>query len=118
MTQQPYPHLTTFLKAFGQPERKTAYACERRGEVSLDQALQLMNSPLIRQQVNHARQRFGQMSDQELTDQLYLSAFSRFPKPQEVQAILDHLEATHDREQAIEDIVWALINTNEFLFQH
>ncbi|MDG2384750.1 MAG: DUF1549 and DUF1553 domain-containing protein [Pirellulaceae bacterium] len=118
MTQQPYPHLTTFLKAFGQPERKTACACERRDEVSLDQALQLMNSPLIRQQVNHARQRFGQMSDQELTDQLYLSAFSRFPKPQEVQAILDHLEATHDREQAIEDIVWALINTNEFLFQH
>jgi hypothetical protein len=118
MTQQPYPHLTTFLKAFGQPERKTACACERREEASLDQALQLMNSALIRDKVARAGKRFGALPDNELAEQLYLSAFSRLPGPRERTAIQQHLESVDDRGHAIEDIVWALINTNEFMFQH
>ncbi len=118
MTQQPYPHLTTFLKAFGQPERKTACVCERREEASLDQALQLMNSRLIRDQVANARRGLHALSDNELTDQLYLSAFSRLPRTAERTTVIRHLEAALDRGEAIEDLVWALINTNEFMFQH
>lgn len=118
MTQQPYPHLTTFLKAFGQPERKTACACERREEANLDQALQLMNSSLIRDKVTRARERLHSLSDDELVQQLYLCAFSRPPRPQERATVLKHLDSSGDRTQAIEDVVWALINTNEFMFQH
>ncbi|MDA1049691.1 MAG: DUF1549 and DUF1553 domain-containing protein [Planctomycetota bacterium] len=118
MTQQPYPHLTTFLKAFGQPERKTACECERREEASLDQALQLMNSGLIRDNVNRARERLQTLPDHQLVEQLYSSAFSRAPRPQERMAVLSHLESAEDRGQAIENVVWALINTNEFMFQH
>jgi len=118
MTQQPYPHLSTFLRAFGQPERKTACACERKEEVSLEQALQLMNSDLIRQRVAGARKRFDGLAVDELAEQLYLSAFSRLPSVQEQETIQRHLESTDERGPAIEDLVWALINTNEFLFQH
>lgn len=118
MTQQPYPHLTTFLKAFGQPQRKTACACERRDEASLDQALQLMNSELIRNQVTRARERLHTLPGSRIVEQLYLSAFSRPPRPKERATVLRHLEAAADRNQAIEDVVWALINTNEFMFQH
>ena len=118
MTQQPYPHLTTFLKAFGQPERKTACTCERREEASLDQALQMMNSALVRDKVSRARQRFQALEDDVLVEQLYLSAFSRRPRRQEREAILRHFETADDRSRAIEDTVWALINTNEFMFQH
>ena len=118
MTQQPYPHLTPFLKAFGQPERKTACACERREEVSLDQALQLMNSDLIRERVAAARVNFEMLSDNELAERLYLNAFTRLPSASERATVAEHLNASKDRGQAIEDLVWALINTNEFLFQH
>ena len=118
MTQQHYPQLTTFLKAFGQPERQTACACERRAEVSLDQALQLMNSPLIRQQIAAARGRYAELQDDQLMDQLYLAAFSRLPTPQERATVQQHLAEILDRGQAVEDLVWALINTHEFIFQH
>lgn len=98
MTQQPYPHLTSFLTAFGQPPRETACACERREEANLDQALQLMNSDLIRD--------------------LYLAAFSREPREVELAKLIAHLQAGPNRRQAIEDLIWAVINTNEFMFQH
>jgi len=118
MTQQHYPQLTTFLKAFGQPERKTACACERQAEVNLDQALQLMNSPLIRQQLNSARAALEPLDNERLVDELYLRAYSRFPTAAERATVQRHLADSADRPQAIEDLVWALINTNEFIFQH
>jgi len=31
---------------------------------------------------------------------------------------LDHLTSKEDRVEALEDICWAILNTNEFLFQH
>jgi hypothetical protein len=118
MTQQPYPHLTTFLKAFGQPERTTACVCERREEVSLDQALQFMNSSLIRSRVSEGTRRLSVLKDEKLIEELYLAAFSRLPSETEQNTIGQYLQTASDRHQAIEDIIWSLINTNEFMFQH
>ena len=126
MTQQPYPHLTSFLTAFGQPPRETACACERREEANLDQALQLMNSDLIRDQVAHAAGRFeqkfvgvaGKPPNDTLIRDLYLAAFCREPREVELAKLIAHLEAGPNRRQAIEDLIWAVINTNEFMFQH
>ena len=118
MTQQPYPHLTTFLRAFGQPERVTACVCERRSEASLDQTLQLMNSELVRKLVKRAQVRLAPLLDEELAEQVYLSALGRPSREQERTEIRKHLEAADNRGEAIEDLVWALVNTNEFMFQH
>ncbi|MBC7819633.1 MAG: DUF1553 domain-containing protein, partial [Planctomycetaceae bacterium] len=120
MTQQPYPHLTSFLTAFGQPPRETACACERREEANLDQALQLMNSDLIRGQVAHAAGRFEKdtLPNETLIRDLYLAAFSREPREVELAKLTAHLEDSSNRRQAIEDLIWAVINTNEFVFQH
>ena len=120
MTQQPYPHLTSFLTAFGQPPRESACACERREEANLDQALQLMNSDLIRDQVAHAAGRFEKEKppNDNLIRDLYFAAFSREPREVEVAKLTAHLEASPNRRQAIEDLIWAVINTNEFMFQH
>lgn len=118
MTQQAYPHLTTFLTAFGQPPRETACACERREEANLDQALQLMNSSMIRDRVGHARARYEKMTNEEIVRELYLAALSRNPRDVERAKLLAHLEKSPDRRQAIEDVVWAVLNTNEFMFQH
>lgn len=118
MTQQPYPRLTPFLKAFGQPERKTACACERRTEASLDQALQLMNSSLIRGQVARAARRLQSQKGAEFAGHVYLAAFSRRPTASEQSTVEKFIATATDRGQAIEDVIWALINTNEFMFQH
>ena len=118
MTQQAYPHLTTFLKAFGQPERKTACACERREEVSLDQALQFMNSSLIRGRVAKGATRLEALSDEQAIHELYLVAYSRRPSAKESGVVVEYLREADNRRQALEDIVWSILNSNEFMFQH
>ena len=51
--------------------------------------------------------------------ELYLLAFSREPTPEEMTIALAHIEKNEkDPKRAYEDIVWALINTKEFLFNH
>ena len=118
MTQQPYPLQTSFLAAFGQPPRETACACERRTDTNLDQALQLMNSELIRSQVQQAAVRFEKLENPALLDELYLAALCRKPNEKERPKLLAYLTGAQDRRRAIEDIVWAVLNTNEFMFQH
>ena len=44
--------------------------------------------------------------------------YSRPPVEDELKVALGHIENTKDKKQAYEDIVWALVNTKEFLFNH
>ena len=51
--------------------------------------------------------------------ELYLLTFSREPSPEEAAIALAHIEKNQqDPKRAYEDIVWALVNTKEFLFNH
>jgi hypothetical protein len=51
--------------------------------------------------------------------ELYLLAFSREPRPEEFAVAVGHINKNaEDPKRAYEDIVWALINTKEFLFNH
>ena len=80
----------------------------------------MMNSGQIRDLVGHAAGRFDDAvpENSDLIRQVYLAGLSRPPQERE-QARLAEFFATHpDRRQAIEDLIWALINTNEFMFQH
>ena len=118
-TQRPFPERTDFLKAFGQPERRTPCACERSGEPTLDQALQLLNGKKVHDQVGQSLKRYQKLANQPLVEELYLSALSRLPTARERQATGRYLEASgDDRSAAIRDLVWAVLNTQEFMFQH
>lgn len=112
-----------FLKVFGQPQGDTACECERSQEANLAQSLHLLNSQEVQNKV--ARGRAKQLADQkerpidEKIKELYRWVYSREPVSEEVQIALAHLEKHKDNPQvAFEDILWALINTKEFLFNH
>ena len=117
-TQRPLPDQTEFLRAFGQPKRETPCACERASEPTLDQALQLLNGKQVFGQVNASVSRFGKLDDDALIDELYLAAFSRAPTDFEAAFAKRHLNTNDNRHDAIRDLVWALVNTQEFMFQH
>ncbi len=123
-----------FLTVFGRPEGSTSCECERSQGASLAQSLHLLNSKDLQDKISadkgFAAQLANDSSDSEpkkLAD-LYLSAYSREPQPSELEAALHHLAKKTDgkqdkeqllaRRQAYEDIIWALINTKEFLFNH
>ena len=118
MTQRPFPELTPFLVAFGQPARTTACACERPDDVSLDQALQFMNGPLVRDKVTRGARRYVDLDDSQLIETLYQAAFARAPRESERATVQAFLDTSEDRVTAIEDLLWSLINTHEFMFQH
>ncbi|MEX0937927.1 MAG: DUF1549 domain-containing protein [Pirellulales bacterium] len=112
-----------FLKVFGQPERQTACACERPDESNLSQALQLFNGPLVHGKLRDEQNRFRMLAAAERTDEqivreLYLASLCRPPSEAELHAAILHIAAKDDRMMALEDVCWALLNTNEFLFQH
>jgi len=112
-----------FLKAFGQPARELACECERENDSNLGQALQLINGPTINEKIRKPDNRLGQLlqankSPADLLNELYLPALSRPATAQETQTALAYLEKSADRRKAWEDILWAILNTREFLFRH
>jgi hypothetical protein len=51
-------------------------------------------------------------------NELYAIALSRRPSDQELKATLTYLAEKEDRRAAYEDIIWSLINSKEFVFNH
>jgi hypothetical protein len=56
--------------------------------------------------------------DAEVIEELFLATLSRFPDAGEKRAALEHVRAARDRKTAFVDMVWALINTREFILNH
>ena len=104
----------------------SACECERSSDANLAQTLHLLNSKGIHGKLiandGHAA-RFNkdkQRSVETKIYDLYKLAFSREPISEELKAAMDYLDGKEGdkRFEAYQDIVWALINTKEFLFNH
>lgn len=112
-----------FLEVFGRPRRLSVCACERGTEPSMAQALHLMNSPetigKIQDRSGHAaRLAASGLTNDEIVDELYLSTLSRFPSDQERQLLRAAFEESNNRRETVEDVLWTLLNTREFVFNH
>jgi hypothetical protein len=113
-----------FLTVFGRPEASSACECERSGEANLAQSLHLLNSSEIQNKLTAGNGIAARLGADKARDnlskvrELYLLAFSREPTPDEASIALSHVEKNEDPRKAFEDVVWALINTKEFLFNH
>jgi hypothetical protein len=113
-----------FLEAFGRPVRSSACECERDTQTNLSQALQLVSGQVVQTKLASGSGRVAELSTREISpqetlDELFLSALSRYPTSEECAALTPKLNvAAPQRRQAIEDLLWILVNHNEFLFQH
>jgi hypothetical protein len=128
-----YNQTTYFLSVFGRPDSSSACECERSQEASLAQSLHLLNASEIQTQLSRGNGRADRLTkdtrpdDDKITD-LYHIALSREPNADEVKFARAHLnkktagkssdEAYKGKKEAYEDILWALLNTKEFLFNH
>lgn len=112
-----------FLALFGRSPRVTACACERSGEVTISQLLHLQNGDWIGQKIGNPEGRLGQLltaakSDAEVLDELFLIALGRRPTEAERAAVSDLISAGDPRAEVYRDLVWALVNSKEFTFNH
>ena len=114
-----------FLQVFGQPKGDTACECERSMEANLAQSLHLLNGKEIQDKIASASGRAAALakdtarSHEERMKELYLNVFGREPRASELETAVSYLKRNEENQQpGYEDILWALINTKEFQFNH
>jgi hypothetical protein len=115
------PHLARLFRVFGRPPRAAACDCERPHDPALPQTLFLMTDPVLLDKIRTgrlARLLAAGRSDDEIVEELFLASLSRLPDAPERRAALDHVRGAADRKAALADVVWALINTREFILNH
>jgi hypothetical protein len=113
-----------FTRTFGRPLRELTCECERTAEPSVTQALHLANGETLNAKLRDPKSRVGKAisSKQSLEawlEDTYLAAFSRLPTPAETEVIRESIAEGKTETQAVmEDTVWALLSSREFLFNH
>ena len=124
-----------FLVVFGRPESSSACECERTQEASLAQCLHLLNAKDIQDKLSSNTGRTAQFAadprgDEEKLRELYQLAYSREADSAELSLARAHLEKPRKaadgkpldplaaKRQGYEDVLWAILNTKEFLFNH
>jgi hypothetical protein len=114
-------HLTTIFRIFGRPARTLTCDCERSQEPAVPQTLFLMSDPTLLAKLEKGRLQSlldAQKPDETIIEELFLAVLSRFPDANEKSAAREHLLTTGHRKKAFVDMLWALINTREFIVNH
>ena len=113
-----------FLDAFSRPNASADPPCEREGEGSVVQALHLMNSTRLMEKIGSATGRVAKLAESKMTEgeivtELYLAAYSRYPTGEEMEVAVGAFKKEGvTRKAAAEDVLWALINSAEFVLNH
>ena len=119
-----YNASSQFLRVFGRPEAESVCECERVQSSSLAQSLHLLNAAELKAKLAAPTGRAERLAKEDKpaetkVRELYLAAFSREPRPQELKTAIDYLNEPGTAANANwQDLIWALINTKEFLFNH
>ena len=126
---------SAFLKVFGRPDAASVCECERVQSSSLAQSLHLMNSSEVKGKLATAGGRADRLAKSEEEDakkihEIYLAAFSRPPTGEELSIAESHINIPRTdsagkpiapataKKMAYEDLLWAIMNTKEFLYNH
>lgn len=114
---------SSFLTTFGRPLRNNPCECARGGAPDLAQALLLANGEALHGKITTENGRLQKLiaagkTDAEIAEEVYLAALSRRPTPAEQQAIRESVAEVELRNVVWQDVLWAVLNCSEFVFQH
>jgi len=113
-----------FLTSFGRPERILCDAAERSSDPSISQALHVINGDTLNKKLSDPQGNIALLlklglSDRKVLEHLYLTAYSRLPRPEEFAQLRKLLEETkQSKQEGLEDLAWSLLTSKEFLFNY
>lgn len=112
-----------FLTTFGRPRRTSTCECDRMNRLDLSQVLHLANGEAIHGKVTAAGGRVAKLletksDDAKVVEELYLATLSRMPSDGERKAAGKYIASVPSRKEAVEDLLWALLNCSEFVMNH
>ena len=110
-----------FLKTFGRSSRNSICACETKSEPTLSQTLHMVVGNNI-----HDAIRAGLVSKllsdgrtpDEIIKELFIRSLSRKPTDRELAEMKELVGADANDKAPYEDILWSLLNSTEFSFNH
>ncbi len=115
-----------FLNVFAKPKRASVCECERSPDENLAQALHTLNGDILANKIADAKGRIAKLltvekdkpakSHDEIVRELYLAALCRPPSEAELAASKQFLSTAGSPKECYEDLMWALINSKQFLF--
>jgi hypothetical protein len=111
-----------FLAVFGKPPRLQSCDCERSDETTLTQTFQLVSGSLVNQMLADKDNRIEALMRSHaetpgLVTELFWTALTRAPTTDELKQTCQYIEAAKSRRIAVEDVVWGLLNSHEFLLR-
>jgi len=115
---------SVFLDSFGRPDPNQDPPCERTTDTTVVQVLHMMNSRDMYARIqsangNSATWAKSKMTPDQIVEEIYLAAYSRYPTIDEKRLGRSLYEKEGaDRQQVTEDLMWALLNTPEYLFKN
>lgn len=112
-----------FLDTTGRPQRVITCECERTSTPNLAAVLHLVNGDTIQKKLADKGGRVAKFvaeksAPNDAVRELYLATFSRPPSESETAAAVALIESAESPQQGLEDVLWALLNSREFLFNH
>ena len=115
---------SAFLEMFGRPPRDTGRVSERNSKPSDAQSLHLLNSTHVQRKIEKSWKLKALISQRgrkpgELAHAIFMTVLSRPPTAHERKVVAGYFKTPGLRpKQVAEDVIWALINSKEFLYQH
>jgi hypothetical protein len=113
------------LETFGKPARATVCECERETEVTLYGCVSMVGGDFVQSKLHDPNGRVATLiasgkPDRVVIEELFLATISRRPAAKEMETVLTFLakEGNATRQERYEDVLYALLNHIEFLFQH
>ncbi len=118
---------TYAMHVFGKPERAVNCDCERVNSPTLLQSVFMQNDPLVEQrlaesgwirQISEAEQAGRPFVTEDFIRQAWLRTVNRPPTDTELSRAQQHVKKCESVGEGVQDLLWALINTKEFLLNH
>jgi hypothetical protein len=122
--QLPDPEVRSFfMDTFGRPARQIVCECERTSKPNIAQAMVLLNDDSINRKINDAQGRIAKLVQAKSTvpkmiDELYMVTLSRPPRQEELKKAEEYAAKAPNQREAMQDLLWVLLNSREFLFNH
>ncbi len=109
-----------FLEIYGRSLRQSLP--ERDGKPKLAQALHVWVGSTYIEKLSNEGGKLGQLiesgaSDREVIEELYLTAFSRFPSDAEMGVLEVKIAAYPSRVEAYQNLLWAIMSSREFAYK-
>jgi hypothetical protein len=122
--QLPDPKVRSYLMdVFGRPARQIACECERNAQPNIAQALHLLNGDFLNKKIAEPKGRIeagltAKRPVKDLIGELYLVTLCRMPRPEEMSKASGWVASAKDEREGLQDLLWTLLNSREFLFNH